>query len=86
MSNFILCRASDLSAHERGQIHFGFLSGAEKTVFFVLEGVQVAFENKAIATAVQVRLSASKCGQQRAGCTITRTRLVTEKESGGGRR
>ena len=44
----------------------------------------MGFENRPIATAaVQVKFLASKCDQKRAGCTITRTRLVKETESGG---
>ena len=43
----------------------------------------MAFENRAIATAVQVKLLASKCDKKRAGCTITRTRLAQKKETGG---
>ena len=41
------------------------------------EGGQVAFENRS-------KCQASKCDETRAGCTITRTRLVQEKEAGGG--
>ena len=43
----------------------------------------MTFENRATATAVQVKCLASKCDQKRAGCTITQTRLAQEKETGG---
>ena len=46
-------------------------------------GVQVAFDNKSTATAVQVKFLASKCDQKRAGCTIKRTRLEKKTEKGG---
>ena len=41
----------------------------------------MAFENRAIAIAVKVKFLASKFSK-RAGCTITRTRLVQNKETG----
>jgi len=82
VSYFLLCRASELWAYANGQVHPEFCL-TRKCISFFHKGVQVAFENRAIATAVQVKFLASKCDQKRAGCTITRTRLVNEKRSGG---
>ena len=47
--------------------------------------IQVTFENRSTASAVQVIFLASKSDQKRAGCTITRTRLKNELETGTGR-
>ena len=45
---------------------------------------QVAFENRSIADAVQVRFLAYKNDQKRVGCTITRTRAAGPMAGGGG--
>ena len=84
VSYFLLCRASELWAYANEQVHLRVLSDTGKRFFVFHGGVQVAFENRPIATAVQVKFLASKCAQKRAGCTITRTRLAQEKETGGG--
>ena len=81
VSYFLLCRASELWAYANGQVHPEFCL-TRKFISSFHEGVQVAFENRAIATAVQVKFLASKCDQKRAGCTITRMRLAQEKETG----
>ena len=44
----------------------------------------MAFENRSIANSVQVRFVASKTGQKRTGCTVTRTRVSNAGEPGGG--
>ena len=82
VSYFLLCRASELWAYANGQVHPEFCLTRNCLSFFHGE-VQVAFEKRSIATAVQVTFLASKCDQKRAGCTITRTRLEKEKETGG---
>ena len=69
-------------AYANGQVHPEFCL-TRKCISFIHEGVQVAFESRAIATAVRVNVLASNCGPKRAGCTITRTRLAQEKETGG---
>ena len=48
------------------------------------DGAQVASEIRLKATAVQVNGFASTYDQKRAGCTITRPRIVDENEMGGG--
>ena len=57
----------------------------EQLSHFFHEGIQVTFDNRSTASAVQVIVLASKSDQKRAGCTITRTRLKNELETGTGR-
>ena len=83
MSDFLLCRASELLAYVNEQVHPEFCL-ARKCFFLFNEGVQVAFERRATATAAQGTFLASRFDQKRAGCTIKRTRLVQENETGGG--
>ena len=68
-----------------GQVHVEFCP-TRNCLTFCHGGVQVAFENRSTATAVQITFLASKCEQKRAGCTITRTRLEKESETAGRRR
>ena len=80
---FLWCRASKLWVYANGHVHpeFGL---TPKCIPFFHEGVQVAFANKSVATAVRVRFRASGSDQERAWYTITRTRLEKETEPGGG--
>ena len=82
VSYFFLCRASELWAYANGQVHPKFCFTRNYLTFFH-GGVQVAFEDRSTATAVQVKFWASKCDQKRAGCTITRTRLEKKTEKRG---
>ena len=84
MSYFLLCRASELWAYANGQVHLEFCL-TRNCFVFCHEGIQVAFENRSAASTVQVSCLASTSGQKRAGCTITRTRLKNELETGRGR-
>ena len=62
----IIClgRASELWAYVDRQVHPKFCM-TRKCISFFHEGVQVAFENRSIATAVQVKFLASKCDQNK---------------------
>ena len=51
---------------------------------FGLEEAQVAFENRSIADAVQVRFVASQNDQKKEERKITRTRATSEAVAGGG--
>ena len=83
VSYFLLCRASELWAYANGQVHPEVCLTRNCLAFFH-GGVQVAFENRSTATAVQVQFQVSKCDQKRAGCAITLTRLEKKTEKGGG--
>ena len=83
VSYVFLCRAPELWAYGNGQAHPEFCL-TRNCIYFWHEGVQVAFENILIATALQVKFLASKLEQKRAGRTIARTRLVKEKQTWGG--
>ena len=83
VSNFLLCRA-ELWAYANGQVHPEFCL-TRNCLTVLHEGIQVTFENRSTASAVQVIFLASKSDQKRAGCTITRTRLKNELETGRGR-
>ena len=82
VSYFFLCRASRLWAYAHGQVHPEFCLTWNCLIFFH-GGVQVAFEDRSTATAIQVKILVSNCVQKRAGCTVTRTRLQKETEAGG---
>ena len=77
---FLMCRASELWAYADGQAHPEFCL-TRNSPTFLHEGMQVALENRSAASAVQVHVLASKSDQKRAGCTITRTRLVHARET-----
>ena len=53
-------------------------------LIFFLGEERFAFENRARADTAQVRFLASKSGQKRAGCTITRTREADGSVDAGG--
>ena len=56
---FLVCRASELWAYTNGQVHAEhFLT--RKCISLFHEGVQVAFQNRAMAAAVRGTFSASK--------------------------
>ena len=83
LSYFLLCRASELWAYANGQVHPEFCL-TRSCLTFLRGEVQVAFDNRSIADAVQVRFLASKNDQKRVGCTITRTRAASEPVARGG--
>ena len=82
VSYFLLCRASELWAYADGKVHPDYCL-TQNSLTFLREGIQLAFENRSAASAVQVHFLALKSEQKRAGCTISRTRLANAKETGG---
>ena len=82
VSYFFWCIASELWAYADGQVHTEFCL-TRNSLTFLHEGMQIAFENRSAAAALQVRRLASKSGQYRAGRTIAQTRLVNVREMGG---
>ena len=59
VSYILSCRASELWAYAKGQVHPEFCL-TRKYISFFYEGVEVAFDNRAISTAVLVKYLASK--------------------------
>ena len=82
VSYFLLCRASELWAYADGKVHPEFCL-TRNSLTFLREGIQVAIENRSAASAVKVHFLASKSDRMGVGCTISRTRLATTKETGG---
>ena len=83
LSYFLLCRASELWAYADGKVHPEFCL-TRSCLTFYLGDAPVAFESRSIANSVGVRFVASKTDQKRAGCTITRTRVVVTGTAGNG--
>lgn len=65
LSFFLLCRASELRAYADNKFHPEFFP-TRKCLTFLQGEVQVAFEKRSSANAVQVRLVASKNDQKKA--------------------
>ena len=84
MAYFLLSRASELSAYiyADGQVHPEHCL-TSNSFTFLPEGMQLAFENRWSASAVQMHFFASESDQKRAGRTISRNRLVNVRETGG---
>ena len=82
MSYFLLCRASELFAYTDGLVHPEFCLTRDCLSFFRGE-VQVDFENRAVATSVQITFRASKADQNREGHTITLVRSPDGPGDGG---
>ena len=80
VSYFFLYASSERRTYADGTVPPEFCL-ARECLKFSRGRVQVELGNRSTATAVQVRFVASKCNQNRAGCTITRTRLSNERET-----
>ena len=84
VSYFLLGRASELLAYANRQANPEFWLTRKKCISFFHEGVQVAFENSAMATAVEVTVLASKCDQNGQVAPSRERALRRRRRRGGG--